>query len=185
MWPLVWIEVLVLWIAWLYPFIFRAPHGQRRESITVPGPTRIGLLMETTAIFLALNIRVPVSSPPGIPQLAAALVLGLVSTAFGWMAVIHLGKQFRVQAGLYVDHELVRTGPYSIVRHPIYASLLGMLVCTIILLTPWKWGLACIALFILGTEIRVHSEEKLLAGRFGPQFEEYRKNVPAYIPFVR
>ena len=185
MWALAAVELLVLWIAWLYPFIFRAPHGQQRESITVPGPTRIGLLMETTAIFLAFLFHVPLDSPPGMLQMAGTLVLGAVSSAFGWYSVIHLGKQFRVQAGLYADHELVRTGPYSIVRHPIYASFLGMLLCTILLVTRWQWGLACILLFIAGTEIRVHSEEKLLAGRFGPQFEEYRKQVPAYIPFVR
>jgi protein-S-isoprenylcysteine O-methyltransferase Ste14 len=42
-----------------------------------------------------------------------------------------------------------------------------------------------LALFICGTEIRVHSEERLLASRFGGQFDAYRKSVPAYIPFVR
>jgi protein-S-isoprenylcysteine O-methyltransferase Ste14 len=38
---------------------------------------------------------------------------------------------------LYADHQLVRTGPYAVVRHPIYASLLAMLLATVVLLTPW------------------------------------------------
>jgi protein-S-isoprenylcysteine O-methyltransferase Ste14 len=185
MWIAAWVELLLLWIAWFYPFLFRAPHRQKRPSITALTPTRIGLFLETLGIFLALNLRVPDSSPPGILQLAAALVLGVLCCVFAWTAVVHLGKQFRVHAGLYEDHELVRSGPYGIVRHPIYASLFGMMLCTIILVTRWQWAIVSIVLYIIGTEIRVYTEEKLLAGRFGAQFEEYRRNVSAYIPFIR
>jgi protein-S-isoprenylcysteine O-methyltransferase Ste14 len=105
--------------------------------------------------------------------------------ALAWTSVTHLGKQFRVHAGLYHDHALVKTGPYAIVRHPIYASLLAALLCTLLLLTPWQWIAVSLALFIGGTEIRVRSEEQLLASRFEEEFEVYRKAVPAYIPFVR
>jgi len=103
----------------------------------------------------------------------------------GWRAVAHLGRQFRIQAGLYDDHELVRTGPYGIVRHPIYSSLFGMLLGTMLLFSDLRWAPLPIALFIAGTEIRVRSEDALLASRFGADFENYRRSVPAYIPFVR
>jgi protein-S-isoprenylcysteine O-methyltransferase Ste14 len=86
---------------------------------------------------------------------------------------------------LYEDHELVRTGPYAWVRHPIYASLLAMLLCTLLLLTPWQWSLAALVVFLAGTEIRVRTEDRLLASRFQDVFREYRKKVPAYVPFVR
>jgi protein-S-isoprenylcysteine O-methyltransferase Ste14 len=103
----------------------------------------------------------------------------------GWTAVTHLGRQFRVQAGLYHDHALVRSGPYRIVRHPIYASLLGMLLCTILLMTDWRWAIVSLALYVAGTEIRVRTEDGLLASRFGDEFRTYQRSVPAYIPFVR
>jgi protein-S-isoprenylcysteine O-methyltransferase Ste14 len=45
--------------------------------------------------------------------------------------------------------------------------------------------LISLALFIAGTEIRVHTEDGLLASRFGDRFLEYKKRVPAYLPFVR
>jgi len=99
--------------------------------------------------------------------------------------VSHLGRQFRVNAGLYEDHELVTTGPYAVVRHPIYASLLAILAATLFLLTPWEWAILSLTLFIAGTEIRVHTEDNLLASRFGERFAAYRKQVPAYLPFVR
>jgi protein-S-isoprenylcysteine O-methyltransferase Ste14 len=179
-----WSVVAVGWFAWLYPFLFRAPHRQRRESITVTGPTRVGLLLEGLAIFLAFAFRG--DGAPGAPRIAVAIVLVVACAAMAWTSVAQLGRQFRVHAGLYHDHELVRTGPYAIVRHPIYTSLMGMLIATMLLLrTEPLWAMVSFGCFIAGTEIRVRSEEGLLASRFGKTFDEYRKQAPAYIPFLR
>jgi protein-S-isoprenylcysteine O-methyltransferase Ste14 len=60
-----------------------------------------------------------------------------------------------------------------------------MLVCTESILTPLRWAAVPLAVFIVGTEIRVRTEDKLLASRFGEAFQRYRKSVSAYIPFVR
>jgi len=180
-----WTMLVVCWFAWGYPFIFRAPHKQKRESITVTGPTRIGLLLECIAIFMAFAFRNPPDSPPGLLRVLPAVLLGAASAVISWNAVVHLGKQFRIHAGLYADHELVRTGPYAIVRHPIYASLLAMLVSTLLVLTPWEWAILSVGLFLAGTEIRVRSEDGLLESRFGDDFREYRKRVRAYVPFIR
>jgi protein-S-isoprenylcysteine O-methyltransferase Ste14 len=157
------LELVAFWLVWAFPYVFRAPHHQKRQSITASRPTLIGLFFEVAGVAMAFSLhRLPSGSD--IP---------------------HLGRQFRIRAGLYVDHELVRTGPYSIVRHPIYASVLAMLLLTMLLLTPWRWMPAPLAVFILGTEIRVRAEDRLLASRFGEEFHEYRRSVPAYIPFVR
>lgn len=180
-----WFELAVWWLVWAYPFIFRAPHRQKRASITVAAPTRIGLLLECLAISLAFVFRLPPEHPPGIWRIAAATICGPIGGVLAWSSVTHLGRQFRIHAGLYHDHALVTSGPYAMVRHPIYASLLALLLCTLMLLTPWQWMAVALAIFVCGTEIRVHSEEKLLAARFGKEFEAYRKAVPAYIPFVR
>jgi protein-S-isoprenylcysteine O-methyltransferase Ste14 len=179
------LELAAFWLAWAYPFVFLAPHVQKRESITVATPTRVGLFLECSAIFLAFAFRLPPDHPSGVWRVAASLVCGPIGVVLGWTSVRHLGRQFRFHAGLYHDHALVKTGPYAIVRHPIYASLLAILLCTLFLLTPWQWMAISLAVFIGGTEIRVHSEEQLLASRFGAEFEAYRKAVPAYIPFVR
>jgi protein-S-isoprenylcysteine O-methyltransferase Ste14 len=182
MW-LSWLAVITWWCVWFYAPIFHAPHFQKRPSITVAGPTRVGLLLECLAVFMAVLFRI--DAPPSLLRITAAMALGAVGTLIMRASVRHLGLQFRIHAGLYEDHQLVRTGPYAAVRHPIYSSFLCMLLCTILLLTRWEGAVVPVLLFIIGTEIRVHSEEKLLASRFGAQFEAYRKQVPAYIPFVR
>ena len=112
-------------------------------------------------------------------------MLGLIAPAFSWSAVRHLGRQFRVNAGLYEDHELVRSGAYAVVRHPIYASLFAILGATLCLFTPIEWAVLSIAFFVAGTEIRVRAEDGLLRERFGQAFEDYRRSVKAYVPFVR
>ena len=180
-----WTMLVVCWFAWGYPFIFRAPHNQKRDSVTIKGPTQFGMLLEGIAIFLAFAVRIPQQTQPEFWRVAPALLVGLTAAVTGWTAVAHLGKQFRVHAGLYEDHELVRTGPYSVVRHPIYGSLLAMLLCTLLILTPWEWMPLFLAIFIAGTEIRIRSEDTLLESRFGDEFRKYRKEVRAYIPFVR
>jgi protein-S-isoprenylcysteine O-methyltransferase Ste14 len=112
------LELTAFWLVWAYPFVFRAPHVQKRESITVATPTRVGLFLECSAIFLAFAFRLPPGHPPGVWRVAASLVCGPIAAVPGWTSVRHLGRQFRFHAGLYHDHALVKTGPYAIVRHP-------------------------------------------------------------------
>jgi len=180
-----WIELLGLWVLWFAPYFLIAPKVQKRESITVTGASRLGLLLEVAGIAMLFLFRVGGAPRTATVVLIAALILSLGAFAMMWTAIAHLGRQFRIQAGLYHDHQLVRTGPYGLVRHPIYASLLLMSLVTGLLLTPWPWLLAGIAVYVAGTEIRVHTEEKLLGSRFGEEFAKYKKSVPAYIPLVR
>ena len=179
------LELVACWIVWWYPFILRAPHRQKRESIALPGATRVGLLLEAASFAVALWFRLPSGTDPGLLRIVPAMVLAPLGPILGWTAVVHLGRQFRITAGLYHDHELVRTGPYALVRHPIYASLLAMLLGTGLLLSSWLGLFLALAIFVTGTEIRVAAEEKLLASRFGESFQAYRQNVPAYLPWVR
>jgi protein-S-isoprenylcysteine O-methyltransferase Ste14 len=96
-----------------------------------------------------------------------------------------LGRQWRLDAGLNVDHELVRSGPYEIVRHPIYLSMIAVMLGTGLAISRPAWLAAALVLEIAGTEIRVRVEDALLASRFGAKFAEYQRRVPAYIPLVR
>ena len=185
MFMLGWIVLMVSWFAWAYPFVFRAPHNQKRPSITAIGPTRAGLLLECVGIFIAFACRLPLDEPPVWWRIVCSVLCGPIAGILSWTAVRHLGRQFRVNAGLYEDHELVTSGPYAIVRHPIYTSLLAILASTLFLLTPWQWAVLSLALFVAGTEIRVRTEDGLLASRFGERFFQYQRSVRAYVPFVR
>jgi protein-S-isoprenylcysteine O-methyltransferase Ste14 len=182
---LAWLELLFLWSFWWAAYFWRAPKFQKRQSVTAAGATRLGLLGEMGALFLIFLFQVD-GAPRTTPAfLIAAILLGVAADLLMWKAVAHLGRQFRISAGLYEDHQLVRTGPYGLVRHPIYTSFLSITIATGLLLTRWPWLAISLVLFIAGTEIRAHAEDQLLASRFGAGFAEYKKKVPAYLPFVR
>ena len=177
--------LILCWAGFFYPFLFRAPHWQKRPSIVAAGPSRAGVLAEAFAVFLAFFFRLPADAPPGLARVAAAALLMPLGAMVAWTAVTHLGRQFRIQAGLWEDHELVRSGPYAVVRHPIYAAFFAMLIATLLLYTRWPWWVVSAAVFLAGTEIRVRTEDRLLASRFGDAFAAYRRRVKAYLPLVR
>jgi protein-S-isoprenylcysteine O-methyltransferase Ste14 len=95
-----------------------------------------------------------------------------------------LGKQWRYPAALREDHELIQTGPSRWLRHPIYASMFGMLLATGFCWTWWPIFLAAIFFFILGTEIRIRAEDRLLESHFQDAFRAWRSRTRAYIPFI-
>ncbi len=154
--------ILVLgWLIWLTPFL-RAKQSEKPAK-QVDRRARWGILLVAVAYTLLWQGRFWERSPR--PRA--------------------LGRQWRIDAGLSADHELITSGPYRFVRHPIYTSLLCVLLGTGVLITPWWLLLPSLLLFIIGTEIRVRIEDHLLASQFGERFAEYQKRVPAYIPFPK
>jgi protein-S-isoprenylcysteine O-methyltransferase Ste14 len=180
-----WIELFLCWIAW--SFAFRKPSQQaagEKRAVRAPA-SRWGIWLVFVASLLIWVWIKPVGFEKSVASLIASMVLGPLSVALAWYATRHLGKQWRYEAALIEDHELVRTGPYRWIRHPIYTSLFGMLMATGAAYTWWPLWIAGAVAYIIGTEIRVAAEDRLLAERFGPAFDEYRAKVPAYIPFIR
>jgi protein-S-isoprenylcysteine O-methyltransferase Ste14 len=147
--------------------------------------SRWGILLQALSFALVWAYVRPVGFAKSAPALIASMILGPLSVALGWVAARHLGKQWRYEAALTEHHELIQTGPYRWVRHPIYLSMLGMLLATGAAWTWWPMLVAAFITFLAGTEIRVQAEERLLAERFQESFIAYRGRVPAYLPFLR
>lgn len=149
---------------------------------------RWGIVLQSVGYALVWSVpsaAVNAGKPPSAIRLVLSMFVGPVSVALIWSAIKHLGKQWRVDAALNQDHDLVRTGAYRLVRHPIYASMFGMLLASGLMWTWWPLLPFAIAVFLAGTEIRVRAEDRLLAGRFPEPFAAYKARVLAYIPFLR
>ncbi|MHB1132027.1 MAG: methyltransferase family protein [Chloroflexota bacterium] len=86
-------------------------------------------------------------------------------------------------AELYADHRLVTSGPFAIVRHPLY--LAGILAEVGALLLFRNWAMALVALNGPTLILRARREEELLAAEFGQQWEEYKARVPMLLPRPR
>ena len=113
---------------------------------------------------------------------AIIVVLVLASLIFVTAAVRTLGKQWSLQARVLEHHELIRRGPYGIVRHPIYTGMFGMLIASSLAHGHWLGLVIASVVYYFGTVMRIRSEEKLLREQFGSEYDDYARQVPAFIP---
>ncbi len=173
--------LILVWVGWVLTFLI---SGRPRGRTVVSAPrAKWGLVLQGLGFGLAWA-RQP-SVTVGGATLVLALGIGVASALCASYAKRYLGKQWRIHAALLADHDLVMSGPYSVIRHPIYAAMGGMLLMTGLILARWEVLIAAIAVFLVGTEIRVRAEDRLLEDRFGDAFREYKRRVRAYIPFIR
>jgi protein-S-isoprenylcysteine O-methyltransferase Ste14 len=173
------------WVVWASALLVL--RKQRREkAIRVDPKARWGLALQMVGYAVACTHTPEVwSSDLELGRAVAGIAIALLSIALFWSAVASLGKQWRFDAGLNRDHELVQAGAYRIVRHPIYASMFGMLIADIFWVGTLPGWPVAVVLFVAGTEIRVRVEDGLLRGRFGEKFVLWQKERAAYVPFVR
>jgi protein-S-isoprenylcysteine O-methyltransferase Ste14 len=172
---------VALWIGWMLPFIHKAA-GTREKAVVKDSSARWGIILEGIAFGIMWGIPA-LEVPPW--RIVIALLFGAIGILTTRHAVQHLDKQWRFDAALNANHKLVRSGPYAVVRHPIYAGMFAMLLAAGFLLARWQVLIGGVVIFVIGTEIRVRAEEKLLRARFGEEFEAYTRQVSAYVPLVR
>ena len=162
------------------------PAGQAspRTCKSDRSPRTLGYFAGRCLLFHALQNSFWARPLPGW-RLVLCVCFLLSAIVLSWTGAHSLGRQWRVDAGLNQDHELIVSGPYRVVRHPIYTSMLCLLCGTGFMITPLWLLLSAVVVFVVGTEIRIRTEDQLLSARFAEQFREYEHSVPAYIPFLR
>lgn len=128
-----------------------------------------------------------ISSPARVVMLIAGSLLYFPGMLFLLWGRLTLGKNYFVSTGfgaqLFKDHQLITSGPYAIVRHPMYAGLI--LAALGSLLIYFTWTTVYFACFAPLMFVRARREETALSAEFGEQWEEYCKHVPAIIPRLR
>ena len=148
--------------------------------------SQLGIAIQSIGIGLAgFGPVKPTLAPLGAAGLAGtAAVLLLMGGAIGLFAASsrELGRNWSLVARMRSDHELVRTGPYARVRHPIYLGMLLFLLAFAVGLGHWAQLLVALPVFFTGTAIRTRLEDGLLEQQFGEKFRDYRRATPALIP---
>jgi protein-S-isoprenylcysteine O-methyltransferase Ste14 len=180
--------VVITWgLFWVYWFISawmtRSPVKRRQSR-------RSWIFVMLLAGLLILFLS---TSEPGFLErrvIPDGSVIGLMGTlitllglGFAVWARVHLGKNWSSLPAIRMDHTLIRTGPYSLVRHPIYTGLLSGIAGTVIILGEPMGLIALILVFVVSLG-KIHLEEKYLEEEFGEDYTRYKKEVPALIPFL-
>lgn len=179
----------VLWLAWLAYWIVAARDvktTRRREGVAT------FLLNRVFVVIGALLLAVPRQplhwlDERFVPSGSAEYFLGLVMVAAGlgfavW-ARVYLGRNWSATVTVKQDHELIRRGPYGLVRHPIYTGLLLALLGTAVGIGEWR-GLVAFAFLTIGFLVKIKAEERFMNETFGERYARYRAEVPALIPFI-
>jgi protein-S-isoprenylcysteine O-methyltransferase Ste14 len=123
-------------------------------------------------------------APYSIVSTTLVLLLGGSAVALFLWAAATMGKNWSLVARTRDDHQLVRSGPFAMVRHPIYLALLLYLISVAAALGHWEQLSLALPLYLAGTYIRVREEEALLGEQFGEDHARYVREVPALIPLM-
>ena len=176
---------IIIGIVWAIGYLFSS-RAKRRESI----PSRLLQVAITVPAFV-LVFAMPVHGgylsrrflPPTPAAAWSGLAMVLTGAGVAVAARLALGRNWSGTVTVKYGHTLVRSGPYAIVRHPIYSGVLLGLLGTAI-----SFGrVQCLfgaALATVGFWQKWRIEERFMTDQFGAQYDEYRRNVRALIPYI-
>jgi len=176
-----------MWLAWVIYWLVASYSAKRTDRREPLGSRLLHLLPLTVAGCMLGADRLPGSflNERLFPRLPAVLWAGALLTAIGLLfavwARLQLGRNWSASVTIKQDHELIVTGPYALVRHPIYTGLLMAIIGSAMARGEWRGLLAVlIAWAALWRKLRI--EERWMADHFGQRYDGYRRRVPALVP---
>jgi protein-S-isoprenylcysteine O-methyltransferase Ste14 len=182
--------IAALWIAfaasWLAAAIWSSPTDRRLGL-------RNELAYRLVLVIGGVIFAVPAHGYNGplrlwhVNETEAWVCVGLIAIgfAFCWWARIQLGPMWSGQIEKKADHKVIDTGPYAIVRHPIYTGILLAVFATAAA-KGTVLGLIGAVIITIGIWMKARLEERWLSGELGEDvYGSYRKRVPMLIPVPR
>ena len=172
---------IVFWLGWLIAaFTAKSSQGGRRSG-GLAG-LRIGAIV-VVIYLLRLNIG------HGARQIAASPVLAGIGLAV-WVAGLglavwaraYIGRNWGMPMTKREDPDLVTSGPYRLIRHPIYTGIILGVVGTA--LATSLYGLIAAAILLAYFAYSAHCEERFLAESFPDTFPPYKARTKMLVPFV-
>jgi protein-S-isoprenylcysteine O-methyltransferase Ste14 len=178
-----------LWIALGALWLVGAFTAKRKVRVDSSGRRLIHVGLVTLAFVLLFKSEMG-AGPLGwrfVPETPAAAYTGFTITLAGLLlaafARLFLGSNWSGAVAIKENHQLVRRGPYALVRHPIYSGLLLAMLGTAIAFGEVRCLLGLL-LAIPGFWQKSLQEEQFLVQEFGTEYVQYRTEVKALIPFI-
>jgi protein-S-isoprenylcysteine O-methyltransferase Ste14 len=184
-WPIISVSWAVFWIYWSFAAHRRRP-SKRKAAHTFT-------VLNTGLLYLGFLLVLLGHSVPGslgllvVPQTIPIDVMGtafaIAGVAFAIWSRQSLRNNWSGVAAIAEDQQFIQSGPYAIVRHPIYAGMLLALLGTT-LVSSTLGSLLGFVLAILSLWQKACIEEQFLMVEFGEQYAKYQHEVKFLIPFV-
>jgi isoprenylcysteine carboxyl methyltransferase (ICMT) family protein YpbQ len=187
-WPtkllaLIWLAWVVSWVAASFWSGRTKSHVRTLNSWVYRLPILVGAILLSPWAAGALGEK-PLYDLGNVGTYFLAAVL-LVGISFTWWARIHLGRFWSNAITRKEGHNIIESGPYGMVRHPIYTGLiLGILATGFAVATAAS--LLGALLISFGEWQKARMEERFLSVELGPEaYESYRRRVPMIVPLLR
>jgi protein-S-isoprenylcysteine O-methyltransferase Ste14 len=180
----------LIWLAWIVSWVVASfwsgrtkKHVRTRDSFVYRVPILLGAVLFSPWTARALG-ETRIYDPGNFGTYALAIVV-LLGISFTWWARIHLGRFWSNAITQKEDHRIVDTGPYGLVRHPIYAGLILAILATGAAVATWS-SLIGALLISFGQWQKARMEEGFLTAELGPEaYGPYCRRVPMIVPFLR
>ena len=175
-----WTGWVILWILW----VFQSKQTRQRETLASRMSYTIPVWAALYLVFFAQRLGSFWTS--GVfPYRNWLGWLGVGVTALGFAFTLWaratLGGNWSGTVTIKVGHELIRTGPYRFVRHPIYTGMIVALIGTSLARDQWR-DVAGILLLWIAFTIKRLKEEEFMRLTFGPQYDDYSRTTGAIFP---
>ena len=177
-----------LWTLFMGVWAIAALRGKKvvkRESISSELSHRIFLIPAIALLFLRFPdtpLAHPLFNTNPATILGGEIVTGL-GIAYAFWARFNLGTNWSGSITLKADHQLVRSGPYALSRHPIYTGILLAMLGNAVCMGTIA-GVIGFALAVVAFKRKSLVEEHLLRTQFGEEYGRYAQDVRALIPYV-
>jgi protein-S-isoprenylcysteine O-methyltransferase Ste14 len=176
-----------LWAAWIFYWFVSSLNVRRtvRREPTFRRWSTIAIMITAAVLLGYTGLQLGILQHRFVPDNDEIRAVGLLLTMAGlgiavW-ARVHLGQFWSARVTLKEGHELIQSGPYSLVRHPIYSGILIAVFGTALFIGEWR-ALLGVFLIWLGHTQKARREEKLLSDQFGEVFARYRQRTGALLP---
>lgn len=163
----------------------RSKDVKKREGAGVRAAVIANQVVAFTLLF-GSTFRILPQGKQFLPDLPAIRIVGIALAWTGIGLVIwaqrHMGRFWSARITIKAGHQLIRTGPYVRVRHPIYSGLLLAVAGTTLATGEWR-GLAAFLLILIAFGYKMRKEEALLTQTFGDAYLDYRKDSGYLFPY--
>ncbi|HKD81145.1 MAG TPA: isoprenylcysteine carboxylmethyltransferase family protein [Candidatus Angelobacter sp.] len=189
-WPLLHSRVFPALLLWIGFSVYwgRAARNRAPDRSSETKKSTLFHQIVLNAALLLLFIPVPGLTAWFLPERLHYLVPvgAIIQAAFIFLAIWarrHLGRNWSGSVRIGEGHELVRSGPYRLMRHPIYTAMLGMSLGTAISSSQYHALLGLVILFLAYLR-KTRLEEQILQQTFGAEYDAYRCDTWALVPLV-
>jgi protein-S-isoprenylcysteine O-methyltransferase Ste14 len=179
----------VVWTCFLLYWQIKAANTKTTQRLEPAASRMLRVLLFTIAIVLLSVRRIPLPWlyfqlwPDGYFAFWLGAVITIAGLLFAVWARAHLGTNWSRSVTIKQDHELITTGPYALVRHPIYTGILFGFVGMAIAIAQVR-GFIVIALIFLAFWLKFRREEQWMRSQFGETYSTYASHTAALVPYL-